>query len=68
MKTITLCDLVALFGLKPYREEINLAFTIDTTLFNFAIINSTDYSLFIKSYFHRKDEVTQAEHVAFLLT
>lgn len=68
LKTITLYDLATLFGLKPYGEEIDPAFTIDTISFNYVIIKSIDYNPFIKSYYHKKDEVIQVEHVAFLRT
>lgn len=61
-------DLAILFCLKPHNEKIDLAFNIDTTLLNSVIIKSTDYDLFIKSYYYKKDEVTQAEHIAFLHT
>lgn len=68
MKTLTLYDLVTLFNLKHLGEEIDPTLTIDTTLFNIVIVKSIDYGPFVKSYYHRKDEVTQAKHVAFLLT
>lgn len=58
MKAITLDYLVALFGLQPDKEDINPTFNIDTSSFNSIIIKSTDYEPFIKSYYHRKDEVT----------
>lgn len=67
-KTITLYDLANLFGLKPQGMEIDPTFSIDSTTFNSVIIKNTDYDPFMKSYFNRKDEVSQAEHVAFLLT
>lgn len=67
MKTITLYDLAALFGLHLYCKEINPTFIIYTIWFDFVIIKSTDYGPFIKSYCNRKDEVTQVEHIAFLL-
>lgn len=67
LKKITLYDLAILFSLTFYSMEIDPAFLIDTTTFDFVIIKSTDYDLFIKSYFNRKDEVSQAEHLAFLL-
>lgn len=67
-KIITLYDLAILLGLKPHSMEIDLAFSIVTTAFDSIIIKSKDYGLSIKSYFNEKDEVSQAEHMAFLLT
>lgn len=68
MKTITHYNLVALFGLCLYGEDIDLYFSINTTPFNPIIIKSTEYEPFIKSYCSRIVEVTKVEHVAFLLT
>lgn len=51
----------------PYSMEIDLAFLIVTTAFDSVIIKSIAYGPSIKSYFNQKDEVSQVEHVAFLL-
>lgn len=68
MKTITLYDLVALFGLHLDGEDIDPTFNLDTTSFNLIIIKSTNYDPFIKSYCHKKYDVTQTKHMAFILT
>lgn len=67
MKTITLYDLAVMFGLQPYDEEIDPAFSIDTTLFNSIIIKSVNYGPFIRSNNGIKDEGTQAKYMTFLL-
>lgn len=68
MKTITFYDVAALLELRPYGEDVDSCFSINTTPFNLIIIKSTDYSPFIKSYYSRMEEVTQVKHVPFLLT
>lgn len=48
MKTNTLYDLVALFGLHLHGEEIGPTFTIDITPFDSVIIKGIGYNPFIK--------------------
>lgn len=63
MKIITFLDLATLFGLQLDREGIDLTFNIDTTSFNSITIKSTDNDPFLKSYCHKKDEVTLSQSI-----
>lgn len=67
IKTVTLYDLVALFGLCPHDKEIDLTFDLDTSTYNSIIIKGTNYGLFMKLYHNKKDEIFDFEHIAFLL-
>lgn len=58
---------MALSGIWDHREEIDLAFVIDTLRYKVIVPKRNDYGSFIGSCYKRKDEVFDIKYVAFLL-